>query len=316
MKLGQGHRRAAYQTWRFATIPNDTLNSLIRVCILIPTYKRNDALLRVATQCREFIDQYRGHNRYELCVTDSDSNNPIAPLPPHLKAHYSINPGSGFDDNIYYFWLNNVDKYDFIFSMGDDDIFTPWLNPLYLLDAAIGTGNQVALFNNRDYKIQLDGGIQLGGENFPEVELLCNKSLLLQRVLTTLPSHVAILYSTTLLKTTLATASEFRNTSHLYVVPLILAAASHTLLFSDYILCLYHNEKKIDGAWIVPERVMNGLVDFLTKLKQLLPPNLYNIAEAGFFRFYFGHGSWLREQLGHKPGLKSEEQIREALASV
>ena len=261
------------------------------------------------------IEQYHGHNHYEICVADSDPNNPIAPLPPDLKVHYSINPGSGFDDNIYYFWRNNVDKYDFILSMSDDDLFVPWLNSLYLLDAAMDTGNQAALFNHRHFTSQPNGHIELGAMNYRDVGLLCNKNQLLHTVLSSAPSHVGILYSTKLLKVTLDKAWEFRNTLHLYGVPIIFAAASNTLLYSDYTLCLYQNDKKNDGAWTVSENVMNGLVDFLKKLKQLLPPDLYSIAEAGFFRFYFERNSWLRQTLGHNPMLNSEERIREIITN-
>ena len=287
--------------------------SAMRICILILTYKRNESLLRVANQSRDMIDKYRGHNQYELCVTDSDPCNPIAPLPSHLKVHHSVNPGSGFDDNIYHFWVNNVDKYDFIFSISDDDLFTPWLNPLYLLDAAIGSGHQAVLFNHRYYKLQPNGNIELGEVNYPETVLLCDKTVLLQRVLTTIPSHIGILYSTKLLKITLKKAAEFRNTLHLYAVPLILAAAANALLFSDYVLCLYQNDLKTGGAWSVPENVVDGLVAFLKKLKQLVPDDLYRFAEAGFFSFYFGRNAWLRGQLGNSASLKSEEQIREML---
>ena len=308
------HSRAGFEV---CPMPTDTPAAVNRVCILILTYKRNDALLRIVNQSRDMLDKYRGHNRYELCVADSDPNNPIAPLPPHLKVQYTVNPGTGFDDNIYHFWLNNVDKYDFIFSISDDDIFTPWLNPLYLLDAAIDTGHQMVMFNHRCYKFQPNGQIELDSTvSFPDAELLVwDKTRLQRRVLTTLPSHIGLLYSTKLLKITLKKASEFRNTLHLYAVPIIFAAAANSLLFSDYILCLYHSDLKTDGAWSVSEDVMNGLVDFLKKLRQLLPPNLYGIAEAGFFSFYFSHDCWLRKQLRHNPNLKSEEQIREVLAS-
>lgn len=294
-------------------MPIDTPTSCYRVCLLILTYKRNVELLRLVNQTRDIIKGYRGRNHYELCVSDSDPNNPIAP---ELKVQYSINPGSGFDDNIYYFWRNNVDRYDFILSMGDDDLFTPWLNPLYLLDAAMDTGSQAALFNHRYFTSQPDGNMELGGVNYPEVGLVCNKKQLLHRVLATVPSHIGILYSTNLLKATLDKAWEFRGTLHLYAVPVILAAASNTLLFSDYNLCLYQNDQKTDGAWSVSENVMNGLVDFLKKLKMLLPPDLYGVAETGFFSFYFDGNSWLRNKLGNKPRLHSAERIREMLVGA
>ncbi|MGI4828061.1 MAG: hypothetical protein ACRYFU_07720 [Janthinobacterium lividum] len=124
----------------------------------------------------------------------------MAPLPSHLKVQHSLNPGSGFDDNIYFFWLNNIDKYAFILHLGNDDLFAPWLNPLYLLDAAIHTGNHVILFNHRYYKFQSNGAMEIGGSNYPEVGLVCNKAQLRDRVLTILPNHIGILYSTRCLK--------------------------------------------------------------------------------------------------------------------
>ena len=84
-------------------MPNDPAQAVRRVCIVIFTYPRNAELLRVARQCREIIQNYRGHNHYELCVSDSDPANPIAPLPAEWNARYLTNPGKGFDDNIYHF---------------------------------------------------------------------------------------------------------------------------------------------------------------------------------------------------------------------
>lgn len=293
-----------------------TPTSARRVCILIPTYKRNEALLRVINQTRDWMQKYGGHNIYSLCVADSDRENPIAPLLLSLGVQYSVNPGTGFDDNLYYFWLNNLDTYDFIFSISDDDLFTLWLNPLYLLDAAMDTGHEAIMFNHRFYKLQPNGNIELGAVCYPNVEFVLNKTMLLHKLLSTLPSHIGTLYSTKLLKVTLARTSEFRNTLHLYALPVLLAAAAGTLLFSDYVLCLYHDTFKTDGAWSVSEDVIHGLVQFLSKLKPLLPRDLYNIAEEGFFRVYFGTHCTLRQQIGDNPRLKSEEQIRESLASA
>ena len=126
-----------------------------------------------------------------------------------------------------------MDQYDFIFSLSDDDLFAPWMNPLYVLDAAMDKGHQMALFHSRSYKWNPDGGIELGIANFPEIELVCNRATLLHRVLTIVPCHVGLLYSTALLKRTVEKAKAFRGTLHLYVVPILFAAASNTLLFSD-----------------------------------------------------------------------------------
>ncbi len=287
-----------------------------KVAIVIFTYKRNEALLRLIVQCRGFLDSYRGHNRYELCVSDSDRMNPMAPLPSGFGVKYAVNPGSGFDDNVYHFWQNSIDKYDFILSISDDDLFAPWLNPLYLLDAAMESGHQAALFNHRYFTRDASGNVDLGTLNFVETELMYDRSSLLLRLLRNPPSHVGLLYSTKLLKVTLPKAREFRGTLHLYAVPAILAAASNTLLYSEHVLCLFQRACKADGAWNVSEDVLNGLVLFLKKLKQLFPPELYRVAEEGYFSEFFGTDCWLRGELGNSPTLKSEQQIRELLAAA
>ena len=69
-----GHARELLLTATPTPTPAQPASS--RVCILVPTYKRNDALLRILHQTREQIDKYRGHNRYELCVADSRSGKP------------------------------------------------------------------------------------------------------------------------------------------------------------------------------------------------------------------------------------------------
>ena len=283
--------------------------------IVIFTYKRNEALLRLLGQCRGILQAYRGHNLYELCVADSDRSNPIAPQLSDLGVRYSVNPGEGFDDNVHHFWANNLDRYDFIFSISDDDLFAPWLNPLYLLDAAMESGSQAMMFNHRYYTLDETGNIDLGKLSFTEPDLLYNKRYLLERLLHNPPSHVGTLYSTKLLRVTLAKTLEFRGTLHLYAVPVIFAAAANTLLYSEHVLCLFHRAPKTDGAWNVSQDVLYGLVAFLRKLKQLFPPHLYNIAETGYFENFFGEESWLRGEFADASGLKSEQQIREMLAA-
>ena len=296
-------------------MPTTQTNFSHRIAIVIFTYKRNEDLMRLVEQCRVFLDTYRGHNIYELCVSDSDRNNPLAARAPELGVKYSVNPGTGFDDNVYNFWRKHLESYDFIFSLSDDDMFAPWLHPLYLLDAATHSGNQATIFNHRYFTRDTSGNIDLGGLSFPEVKLVYDRSYLLLRMLHNPPSHVGLLYSTKLLKATLTKAGEFRGTLHLYALPAILAAAANTLLYSEHVLCLFHRECKTDGAWNVSANVLNGLVEFLRKLKELFPPELYAVAEAGYFAEFFGSKSWLRAELGNIPTLKSEEQIRNLLAA-
>lgn len=285
-----------------------------RICLLIPTHKRNIALLRIVNQCQDLIRQYQGHNSYAICVTDSDPANPIAPA--LASVNYSINPGIGFDDNLYYFWRNNVDRYDFIYTISDDDLFMPGLNALYLIDAAAASGENVVMFNHRDYTRQTNGSIQLGALFYPDLGVMLNRTSLLNNLLTLLPRHIATLYSTPWLKANLDSLVAFRGTLHLYAAPVILAAVNRSLMFADYALCMYDTSEKTDGAWVLGADVLNGLANFLKALKRVLPAESYAVAERGFFGNYLGRNSWLRKSI--KPSLQtqSEDEIRALLSTV
>jgi hypothetical protein len=289
-------------------------NPMSRICLLIPTHKRNIALLRIVNQCQELIRQYQGHNSYEVSVTDSDPANSIAPA---LTAiNYSINPGTGFDDNLYYFWRNNVDRYDFVFTISDDDLFMPGLNALYLIDAAAASGENVVMFNHRDYTRQATGSIQLGALFYADLGAMLNRTSLLNSLLTLLPRHISTLYSTSWLKANLDSMAAFRGTLHLYAAPIVFAAVNRTLMFVDYALCMYDTSEKADGAWALGADVLNGLAQFLKVLKSVLPLESYMVAERGFFGNYLGRDCWLRKSI--KPSLQtqSEEEIRALLATV
>ena len=71
-----------------------------RICILIPTYKRNEFLERLLEFVSRALQDYRGPNIYGVVITDSDHSNPTASRLSGLnQISYVLNPGKGFDDN-------------------------------------------------------------------------------------------------------------------------------------------------------------------------------------------------------------------------
>lgn len=192
----------------------------------------------------------------------------------------------------------------------------PGLNALYLIDAAAGSGENVVMFNHRDYTREANGSMQLGELFYPDLGVMLNRTSLLNNLLTLLPRHIATLYSTQWLKTSLHSLAAYRGTLHLYAAPVILAATNHSLMFVDYALCMYDASEKADGAWTLGAEVLNGLAYFLKTLKGVLPADTYAVAERGFFHNYLGPDCWLRKSIKPSPQTHSEEQIRELLSTV
>lgn len=283
-----------------------------RISILVPTYQRNNSLRRIIGQYETFLCQYNGPNTYELCIADSDRDNPVAESLAHWK--YSVNPGEGFDDNLFSFWKDSAACYDYVFSISDDDVFMVGVNPLYLLDAAASLGVDAVMFNNRNFITDPNGQISLGSPFYPDLRLSYDHKVFLQTVLTLLPRHIGLFYSSRLLTEHLEILSRFRETLHLYAAPLILAGMKKQAVFLDYTLCLFNYDPKADGAWTRSENVLNGLALFLKRLKSLLPQEHYAIAENGFFKNYLGEQSWLRAEFSENSRVMSVEEIRVMLA--
>ena len=193
-----------------------------RVSIVVTTYQRNKFLIRLVNQIEGWINQYAGANRYEVGVADSDPENPIAKS--LKKLNYTVNPGRGFDDNLLHFWKMNAPQYDYILSISDDDLFMLGVNPLYLLDAAISVGADATLFNHRNFVNTASGAITIGSvPYFREFAMAWEERTFWLRLLSMLPGHVGLLYSTKLLTENFDRISCFRNTLHLYCVPLLIA---------------------------------------------------------------------------------------------
>lgn len=286
-----------------------------RVSIVVTTYKRNKFLIRVVHQIEGWINQYKGSNFYEVGVADSDRKNPIARS--LRKLNYCVNPGRGFDDNLLHFWKTNASRYDYIFSISDDDLFMLGVNPLYLLDAAISVGADATLFNHRSYLNTESGALTIGSTPyFHEFAMGWEEKTFWVRLLTLIPGHVGMLYSSKFLAENFDKIACFRKTLHLYIVPLLIAGLNHKMVFLNYSLCLFHaEEEKTDGAWSHLEGVMNGLALFLKQARSLLPEEDYRILEEGFFREYFGAESWLRKKFPPDAAVRTESEIIQYLST-
>ena len=131
----------------------------MNICFLIPTYKRNLSLKRLLGSLSHALSTYRGPNIYRIVVTDSDHSNPSATTLSRLPSvTYILNPGKGFDDNMYHAYLRFATQSDYIFSISDDDLPVPYPpNVLDWIDIAAAQGQHACLLNHFDYEM-IGGG--------------------------------------------------------------------------------------------------------------------------------------------------------------
>lgn len=253
------------------------------IAILITTYQRNGRLLRLVGQWLGFINEYQGPHRYFVCVADSDPNNHVK-LPAGVAR--IVNTGQGFDDNLTGALRALVGASDHIFAMGDDDLPSPFVNPLYLIDAGLaGEERDALLFNHVSY-VEKDE-LELGDRYFRVGETV-NLAVLPLSILTTrLPRYTGIVYRTAFVQELLPQLAAFRGTLHAYAVPLLIAAVRGRFRFIDYPICLFDRADKHDGAWIDDDRVTAGLRQFLAAMQPLLPEADHAQMQAGFQRNYF-----------------------------
>lgn len=297
----------------------------LRICILITTYKRNKSLMRLLEQCQEIFHSYKSNNTYQICVADSDLNNPIRQqLLDDSSIKYSTNPGSGLDDNLFHFWKSNYENYDYIFGIPDDAIFSPGVNPLYIIDAAAASGEDIVIFNSR-HSLTTRGKKTEAKESvtYPELLAIEDRAIQSQYFCTNPFDYGFTLYSTRALKNKEKEIRRFRN-AVMYWAPIFFAALQKKLIFFPYAIGLVNNlpfrPKKTlaDGAWECHSTVFNGQINFLTEAKRVLPPIFYNGLERRFLFSLFDKNcpDGLGKRLLPQAIDKTEEQVRSMLSAI
>lgn len=279
---------------------------MLNICIAITTYKRNSKLLSLINSINIFIKNYNGLNKYSLCVSDSDHNNPEI-LKNHQNINYFLNDGVSFDENILTIYRRCAPFYDYILTMSDDDYFHTSINPLHVIDAAISRGDEAILFNHVNY-LHTNNKLNVA-RYYEDLSLSTDNKTLLNEVIFRLPRHIGLIYSTKLLQKKIDVIKSFTNTLHLYSVPFIFAAKNNKAIFFDYPLFYFDDSDKADGAWEDGLKIFRGLIIFLKNMKQYLSSDQYNYMKTGFFVLYFSENAWLRSVVSCDKSIPNEKEI-------
>ncbi|AUQ70801.1 hypothetical protein [Phaeobacter inhibens] len=274
----------------------------MKICIVIPTYRRNVQLVRLLSQLAELRETYMGQAEYSVFVTDSDLNNPASDIIQQLCDRYILNKGTGFDDNLFYFYKDYAGAFDFVFSCSDDDLFNCGpVNALDLLEVAVRQDKAAVHFNHFEYKTDcpdsMDMSYTLSPAAYHLPALSDDPEKFRARFLWGPPRHVGLLYKSSHIAGLLDTMTTFRGTLHLYAVPFMCALESEDASFFDYPLNYFSAAVAKDGAWENTANVFHGLLQYLIASKQLLNPESFEIAQRGFMRTYFGKSAWLRKMI-------------------
>ncbi|MQQ08443.1 hypothetical protein GFB49_08265 [Epibacterium sp. SM1979] len=290
----------------------------MKICLLVPTYKRNIPLVRLLTQMHQRRSQYTGPCEFHVAVTDSDRNNEARHIIEPLCDKYITNEGVGFDDNMYFFYSKYLDGYDYVLSISDDDLLSVGsLNPLDLIELATKGKADAVLFGHRSYTTPdinaMDFQLTLQS-HFYDRELFHESSETFRLfMLGYIPRHIGIMYRCSLIQNYLPQVELFRDTLHLFAAPFMLAARDNKIEFADVSLAYFNDDQKGDGAWQNETSVISGLIKFQKVCKTLMSPADYEILERGFWAHYFGNGAMLRSLI--RKNFPSEGSIRAALAA-
>ncbi|MCJ8335663.1 MAG: hypothetical protein MJH10_15720 [Epibacterium sp.] len=274
----------------------------MRICIVIPTYRRNVRLVRLLSQLTELRETYTGQVEYSVFVTDSDSNNPAKAIIQQLCDRYLLNKGTGFDDNLFYFYKDYAEAFDFVFSCSDDDLFNRGqINALDLLEVAARQDKAAVHFNHFEYKTDcpdsMDMSYTLSPAAYHLPALSDDPKKFRERFLWGPPRHVGLLYKSSHIVGLLERMTAFRGTLHLYAVPFMCALETNDASFFDYPLNYFSAAVENDGAWENTENVFYGLLQYLIESKKLLHPDSFAIAHRGFMAAYLGKSAWLRKMI-------------------
>ncbi|MFV0370567.1 MAG: hypothetical protein ACK5JI_02830, partial [Azonexus sp.] len=264
-----------------------------------------------------------GKNTYTLCIADSDTGNPIAQrLAEDSLVKYSINPGTGLDDNLFYFWKNNYDDHDYIFGIPDDAVFVPGVNPLDMIDGAAASGEDIAIFNSWHSLFRRDGSIEVpGSKAFPDLLGVADRTMLSHHFMTRPIDYGFALYSTRALKNKETEIRRF-NGKLMYLAPILFAAMKRKLIFIPYPICFSNNlpvrtrSTLAGGAWESHAVVFNGLVNFLAEAKGILPSHFYAELERFLLVSLFDKDGHDRKRLDPRAITKTQEEVRTLLSSL
>lgn len=255
----------------------------MNVAILITTFNRNARMLRAVRAVCALIEAYRGPNRYFVCVADSNRDNPVK-LPPGVSR--LANAGRGFDDNLLGAFRFLAGAADFVFAMADDDLISPLVNPLTLIDAAIaGASGDVVLFNNISYVE--DGEIILRERFYSVAETVNLAADPLPLLCGRLPRYAGILYRSAFVESIAALLQPLRGSLHAYAAPLFIAADRGRFQFLDHGIVLFHDAAKSDGAWEDAMKVHQGLMLFLQQMRPGLSAAAHENLVRGLYHVFF-----------------------------
>ncbi|GAA3056891.1 hypothetical protein GCM10010520_01900 [Rhizobium viscosum] len=284
----------------------------MKICLLITTHRRDIQLVRLLSQIMDLRSKYTGPAVFETAVTDSELDNAARHILEPLCDLYVTNKGSGFDDNLFHFYADHARNYDFIFSISDDDVFScGQVNPLDLLELAAKQQHDAVLFNHCEYRsadmLATELTYTLSPSFYTNPKLMDEPEAFRRHFLGCVPRHVGLLYRSSFIIENLGKLAAFRNTLHLYAVPLLLALEKNRAMFFDYPLNYFAADRPRDGAWEDWTNVFMGLYRFLLAAKAILSPASFAITKQGFMANYLNDRSWLRGSLSHS--VPSEAQI-------
>ncbi|OBY24281.1 glycosyltransferase family 2 protein [Leisingera sp. JC1] len=289
----------------------------MKVCILIPTYKRHASLLRLLHQIGEYKSTYRGDLSFEICVTDSEPGNPRRREIEALCDSYLVNPGDGFDSNMHSAYQRVSQTCDFVLSISDDDLFAKgFAHPFDLLEVAARQNQDAILFDHLELRSEAaPQNYNLKEGPYNRVSFLEPDSALFHKVmLFYIPRHAGLFYKSTHLQKIHGKLEAFIGSLHLYAVPFQLAWQKGTAHYFGYPLVYFNADEKEDGAWSAHRAVFDGLVQYFGACKHIMPSARYEAMKPGFMRFYLGDNSMMRASI--KGQLPSETEVMAALAET
>ncbi len=236
----------------------------MKITILITTYRRNYSLNFILNQLAVFYQSYSGTNSYKFLICNSDKNYPLDLSNSFLPTVVIENKNKGFDYNLLAGIRAVENECDYVFLMGDDDLFLK--NPFEAIDSAFGFFKKDCYLFNHVNKNNLRRQKRPGRFSVPR--------------------YCGFLYRTKFLKQ--LSLDDFDGTLHLYAAPLLLTSK---IKFIKKPLVVFNDSWKGDGAWQSCEAILEGLRKFLKSFKEILPQEKTKKLSANFFKSYFSEDS-------------------------
>ncbi|NBV06642.1 MAG: hypothetical protein EBS06_05340 [Proteobacteria bacterium] len=267
----------------------------MKIVILITTFRRNKSLRKLLRQINGFYEFYKGKNNFKVLICNSDAKHALNLPKIDIPFQIITNNKNGFDMNLLNGFAFLKGKCDYVYLMGDDDLFA--VNPFFAID------NVFSFFRRKKNCYLFNHLNQSSLKNCYNNKLIFRKNFFLE-----MPRYCGLMYKMEFINS--INFKDFDHTLHLYALPFLYSVINNNFRFVNDPICVFNDSQKKDGAWQDNRKILDGLKKFLKNCSAILEEKDFAELCHKFFNNYFRQDSVVfRNKVTGLPYFQSAEDL-------